>query len=116
MPRSSDDGALSQIGVLETQYEPLALAFDRFAIDQQAKPLLEGEALDIALPTLFLECFRHAGESKCEQPIIGRMSEHLSSSSLSARHVSERAPRMRAIFRRARSGVLSGSSAARGCW
>src|SRR5215471_5494261 len=111
-----DNGALSQIGILETQYEPLALALDRFAIDEQAQPLLEGEALDIALASLFLECFRHAGEPKREQPIVGGMSEHFSSSSLVGPPVCGRAPRMRAVFRRARSDVLSGSSHARGCW
>src|SRR5262249_934887 len=110
-----DDGALPQVGVLETQQEPLALALDRFAVNQQTKPLLEGETFDIALPTLFLQCFGHADEPKREQPIVSGMSEHLSSSSLSARHVCGRAPRTRAIFRRARSGVLSGSNHARGC-
>jgi hypothetical protein len=46
-----DHGALSQVGVLETQHKPLALALDRFAIDQQTEPFLEVETLDIALPT-----------------------------------------------------------------
>jgi hypothetical protein len=72
-----DHGALSQVSVLETQHEPLALALDRFAIDQQTEPFFEGEAVDIALPTLFLECFGHANEPKREQPIVGGMSEHL---------------------------------------
>jgi len=80
-----DHGALSQIGVLETKHEPLALPLNRFAIDQQTKPFFEGEALDIALPTLFFECFGHAGKPKHEQPVVGGMSEHLSTSSLVAR-------------------------------
>src|SRR5262245_36126466 len=104
-----DNGALLQIGVLETQYKPIALALNCFAIDEQAQPLLEGEALDIALASLFLECFRHAGEPKHEQPIVGGMSEHFSSSSLVGPPVCGRAPRMRAVFRRARSDVLRGS-------
>src|SRR5262249_33406873 len=61
-----DHRALPQVSVLEAQYEPLALTLDSLAIDQQTEPLLEGKALNIALASLFLECFGHTSEPKSE--------------------------------------------------
>src|SRR5262249_19006548 len=75
-----NNGVLSQIRILETRYEPFALALDRLAIDQQAETFFERELLDIAPSTLLLERLGHAGEPKGDQPVGGRMGEHIGSS------------------------------------
>src|SRR5262245_149084 len=71
-----NDGGLPQIRILEARQQPLVLALDRLAIDEQTEPLLEREPLDVGLPTLFFQCFGHAAKSKSEQTVMRGVSEH----------------------------------------
>jgi hypothetical protein len=73
-----NDRVLSQVGVLETRYKPLALTLDSFAIDEQAEPFLERQPVDIALVTLFLERLCHAGKPKGNQFVVRGVGKHVS--------------------------------------
>src|SRR5512145_1968 len=73
-----DGRILPEVGELQPCDEPFALALDGFAIDQQAKPLLERERSNIGLLSLLLECFRHADKSEGDQPVVCGMRKHAS--------------------------------------
>jgi hypothetical protein len=74
-----DDGVLAKTGELQATDKPLILAFDRLAVDHQAKPFLEGKRGYIWLPSLLFEGFRHASEAEPNQPLFGWMCEHFDS-------------------------------------
>jgi hypothetical protein len=80
-----DDGILPEACKLQAADEPLVLALDGLAIDQQAEPFLEREGGDIGVPPLLFERFRHSSEAERDEPLFGWMCEHCSSFSLIAR-------------------------------
>ena len=65
-------------GELRAADEPLVLALDGLAIDEQAEPLLEGQRGDIGLQALLFERLRHAGEAEGQQAVVSWMREHVS--------------------------------------
>jgi len=54
----------------------LVIALGRFAVDEQSKPLLEGQRRDVGLSLLFVERLRHAGEPERDQAAVGGMYQH----------------------------------------
>jgi hypothetical protein len=76
-----DRRVLPQPCELQSADEPLVLAFDSFAINQQGEPLLEGEGGDIGLTSLLLKGFRHAGEPERGETLLRWMCKHGGSSS-----------------------------------
>jgi hypothetical protein len=48
----------------------------RFAVDEQSKPLLEGQRCDVRLSLLFVERLRHAGEPERDEAAVGGMCQH----------------------------------------
>src|SRR5258707_315125 len=73
-----DGRILPEAGKLEPRDEPLALALDGLAIDEEAEPLLERERSDGGLLSLLLERFGHADETEGDQPVVCGMWKHVS--------------------------------------
>src|SRR5215467_6305045 len=57
-------------------HEPLVLALDGFAIDEQGEPLLERKRGNIGLMPLLLKGPCHTDEAERGEPFLGWMCEH----------------------------------------
>lgn len=69
-------GALAQVGAAQTGAQAAAVAFGLFAIDHQAKTLLEAQRVGGLAETLFLESLKHAGQLEGTQFVFGGVAEH----------------------------------------
>ena len=76
MSTSSTTAFWRRLANFKRRHEPLVLALDRLAIDQQREPLLEGERGNVGLLALLLERLGHAGEPERDQALLGGMCEH----------------------------------------
>ena len=71
-----DDGVLPEACEPQAADQPFIVALGRFAVDEQSKPLLEGQGRDVGLSLLFVERFRHAGEPERDEAAVGGMCQH----------------------------------------
>jgi hypothetical protein len=71
-----DDSVLPEACEPQAADQPLVLALGRFAVDEQSKPLLEGQRRNIGLSLLFVERLRHASEPERDEAAVGGMCQH----------------------------------------
>ena len=70
------DGVLPEACEPQSADQPFVVALGRFAVDEQSKPLLEGQRCDVRLSLLFVERLRHAGEPERDEAAVGGMCQH----------------------------------------
>ena len=100
---------------LQSADEPLVLALDRFPVDEQGEPLLEGQGSHIRLAPLLFQRLGHAGEAERDEAILRWMREH-GWSFLAGPRVGEARRRCgRADDHAIHGCLLSGSSRRREC-
>src|ERR1700739_3786119 len=71
-----DDTVLPEACDPQTADQPFVLALGRFAIDEQSKPLLEGQYRDVGLSLLFVERLRHAAKPERDEAAVVWMCQH----------------------------------------
>ena len=69
-------GLLAQPGEAQPGRQPLAVAFQRLALDQHGQAVLEAEIGCIGMAPLLLEGAGHAGEAEFAQAVRGGMGQH----------------------------------------
>ena len=71
-----DDSILPEACEAQTADQPFVVALGGLAVDEQSKPLLEGQGRDVGLSLLFVERLRHAGEPERDEAPVGGMCQH----------------------------------------
>jgi hypothetical protein len=69
-------GLLAQACEPQPGGQPLAVAFQRLALDQHGQPVLEAKISGIGVAALLLERARHAGEPEFAQAVGGGVGQH----------------------------------------